>query len=88
MLYSELVRPLAEVYGNRLPEIEWVVLTKTKQPKVETHRLTPDSRQIERIKAMVHGVWKAIEAQHFYPVPSTMNCSGCPYQKPCGQWEG
>lgn len=88
LLYSELVKPLAEVYGHRLPEIEWAVLTKGKSPRVEIHRLQPDTAQIERVKAMVHGVWTAIKAQHFYPVPSTMNCSGCPFQTPCGQWEG
>ncbi len=64
------------------------MLTKTKQPKVERHELTPDSAQVNWTKAMVRSAWQAIAAGHFYPSPSAMNCSSCPYRTACDAWEG
>ena len=33
-------------------------------------------------------IFFAIEAEHFYPSPSPLNCPGCPYRKPCRAWRG
>ena len=88
LLYTELARPLARSLGNRPIEVEWVVITKTKKPTVARHRLTPDSRAIARVKAMVQHVWRAIAGGHFYPCPSSMNCPTCPYAAACRGWEG
>ena len=87
LLYTELVQPLAAAFGDRPIRVEWIVLSKTKQPKVERHQLTPDSAQIKRTKQIVRRVWQAIVAGHFYPSPSAMNCSSCPYRTACDQWE-
>ncbi len=88
LLYTELVRPLAAAFGDRPIRVQWVVLTKAKQPKVERHELTPDPAQVNRIKVIVGRVWQAIAAGHFYPSPSAMNCSSCPYRTACDAWEG
>ena len=87
LLYAELVKPLAESCGRPI-RIEWIVITKTKQPSVETHVLQYEPRQVERIKTIVRRVWQAISRGHFYPAPSSMNCSGCPYSEACRNWEG
>lgn len=42
--------------------------------------------RIERTKQVVERVWHAIEAGHFYPSPSPMECPGCPYRQACQQW--
>jgi len=88
LLYTELVQPLAEAFGDRPIRVEWIVLTKTKQPKVERHELTPDAAQVKWTKQMVRRVWQAIADRHFYPSPSAMNCSTCPYQTACREWDG
>jgi N-glycosidase YbiA len=88
MLYVELVRPIAKALGNRPIRVEWVVITKTKQPAVERHTLTPDVPAITRTKAIVRHVWQAIAAGHFYPCPSAMNCASCPFAEACRAWEG
>jgi len=88
LLYTELVQPLAEAFGDRPIRVEWIVLTKTKQPKVERHELTPDAAQVKWTKQMVRRVWQAIADRHFYPSPSAMNCSTCPYQAACREWDG
>ena len=87
LLYTELVRPLAEACGRPI-EIEWIVLTKTKEPTVHRHTLQPEPHAVARTKAVIQRVWRAIEQAHFFPSPSAMSCSTCPYAKPCQQWEG
>lgn len=88
LLYSELLQPLAREYGDRPIQLEWVVLTKTKTVSVDAHVLAPDPRQLARTKAVVRRVWESIQAGHFYPSPSAMNCSTCPFAKACQKWEG
>lgn len=88
LLYADLVKPLAESLGCDKIEINWIVITKTKQPVVERHTLTPDARLITRTKSIINRVWNAIRGGHFYPSPSAMNCALCPYRKPCQRWEG
>jgi RecB family exonuclease len=88
LLYGELVRPLAESLGNRPIRLEWVVLTKTRQPAVEQYSIAPCPREIARTKATVRQVWQAVVAGHFYPCPSAMNCPSCPYAGACRRWEG
>lgn len=88
LLYAELVQPLAEALGVQELCLDWIVITKTKQPTVEVHTRTPDPRQIARISIVVQRVWEAVKAGHFFPSPSTMSCSTCPYLQPCRQWEG
>jgi RecB family exonuclease len=88
LLYTELVRPLAEELGVRDVRLEWIVITKTKQPVVESHSLAPEPRQIARAKAVVRRAWEAIAGGHFYPSPSSMSCAGCPHWTACQKWEG
>ena len=47
-----------------------------------------DPLRIDRTKRVVERVWKAIEGEVFYPAPSTMSCTGCPYRDPCRKWCG
>lgn len=88
LLYAELAKPLAESLGLDQIQIGWIVLTKTKQPTIELHTLMPEQREIDRVKRIVLRVWQAIAEGHFYPAPSTMNCSGCPHRNACRNWEG
>lgn len=88
LLYAELLRPLAAGLGARDVRLEWIVVTKTKEPVVETHTLTPDPRQITRTKAVIQRAWAAIAGGHFYPSPSSMSCLGCSYWTACQRWEG
>ena len=83
LLYSDLVRQLAP--GKAL-RVEFAVLTKTKQPSAERHGFLVDPTEVERTKAMVTRVWRAIEAGHFYPAPSAMSCATCPFRDPCRTW--
>jgi CRISPR/Cas system-associated exonuclease Cas4 (RecB family) len=85
LLYHELAGGLGEGKPIRL---EFAVLTKTKSPALSLHPVAADRRQIARTKRVVARVWRAIQAGHFYPAPSLMQCPGCPYQRACQNWTG
>lgn len=85
LLYSELVKPL--VPGKRI-RLRFIVLTKTKGPIVDIHDLPTEPQRVKRILRIVERVWRAIESDSFYPTPSPMQCTTCPYRGPCRQWPG
>jgi putative RecB family exonuclease len=85
LLYSDLVRPLAD---GRQIRLEFIVLTKTKVPSVMRYPVEFDPRQVERTKRTVEHVWRAIQGEHFYPSPSPMQCPTCPFRQPCANWKG
>jgi len=85
LLYSELVRPLSDGKPVRLA---FGVLTKTKVPAVDLHPVVLSQARVQRTKRIVEHIWRAIQAGHFYPAPSAMNCSTCPYRKACRAWNG
>ena len=85
LLYSELVKEL--VPGKPL-KMRFAVLTKTKEPAIDIHELPVEPRQVERIKQTVERVWRSIAAGLFYPAPSPLQCSGCPFRGPCRAWQG
>lgn len=85
LLYSELAKDFAP--GKRM-RLEFAILTKTKETTIDRHASTADPSRVDRIKRVVEWVWRSIEAEHFFPAPSPMNCGGCPYRDPCRKWPG
>jgi CRISPR/Cas system-associated exonuclease Cas4 (RecB family) len=83
LLYSELARDFAPGKPVRL---EFAVITKSKETSIERHTSPVEPRRVDRVKRVFEKVWRSIEAEHFYPAPSTLNCPGCPYRDPCGRW--
>jgi CRISPR/Cas system-associated exonuclease Cas4 (RecB family) len=68
--------------------IEYVVLVKTRTPKVQRLTLTRSDEDLGRLGDLIQAVERAVEAAIFYPVESPLNCSGCPYRSPCRSWGG
>jgi putative RecB family exonuclease len=85
LLYGELAKDFAP--GKRI-KLQFGVLTKTKDVSVDTHSFAFDQAQVDRTKRIIERIWHAIEAEHFYPAPSMMNCPGCPYREVCKAWPG
>ena len=85
LLYSELVRQRFPGLSIRL---EFVVFTKAKTVAIGRHAVTLDPTRIARTLQIVQRVWRAIASGHFYPNPSPLNCSTCPYREPCRRWTG
>ncbi len=84
LLYGELLRHQLE----RPVELQFAVLTKTKQPDLQIHAVAADSLCVQRQQAMIRRVWRSIQGGHFYPHPSAMNCPTCPFQTTCAAWNG
>jgi putative RecB family exonuclease len=85
LLYSELARRLLPDRGVRL---RFLVLTKTKTPTVEAFDVEVSRRRSRRTIEVVEHTWQAIQAGHFYPAPSPMNCPTCPFRSECNAWTG
>ncbi|NQV23111.1 MAG: PD-(D/E)XK nuclease family protein [Rhodopirellula sp.] len=85
LLYSELARRLMP---DREVRLRFLVLTKTKKPTVEAFNVKVNRRRSHRTVLVVKHTWRAIEAGHFYPAPSPMNCPTCPFRSECNAWTG
>lgn len=83
LLYAELAKDFAP---GKPTLLEFIVLTKTKDVAVDRHSLPVTPAGVARVKRVVEQVWRAIEAEAFFPSPSAMNCPGCPYREPCRAW--
>ena len=85
LLYSELARRLLPGWNVKL---RFLVLTKTKSPIVESFDVAVSQHRARRTITVVEHTWEAIEAGHFYPAPSPMNCPACPFRSECNAWPG
>ena len=85
MLYGELVR---QFMPRKKLKLRFAILTKTQTPKVQKIDCSFDEAIVERSKITFKNVWSAIQAGHFYPNPSPMNCSGCGFRRACSAWRG
>ncbi len=86
-LYADLVKSLAIALDKPI-RLQWIVLTKTKNPAVEIHRVDNYAKPSARMKAIVQRVWQAIESRCFYPAHSPFHCGSCAYSNACRAWEG
>ncbi len=84
LLYGELLRRQLD----RPVRLQFAVLTKTRQPQLEVHPVAADPARIARQIAIIQRVWRSIQGAHFYPHPTAMNCTACPYQTACARWPG
>ncbi|REJ74266.1 MAG: PD-(D/E)XK nuclease family protein [Planctomycetota bacterium] len=83
LLYSQLLR---EVAPGKPLRLQFVVLTKTKQPAVEAIDVPYDPQQVERTWRIAQEVWRSIEAGRFWPNPSLTHCPACPFRAECRAW--
>ena len=84
-LYCELAKALAP--ECRI-EAEFVVITKTKSPTIETFAASVNQSQLDRTLLVAERTMDAIDAGNFYPHRSQMNCHSCPYRSACAAWDG
>lgn len=88
ILYAALARPITEALtDDGIPiRLEFVVLTKTKVPRIQTLTVSMDIDALARTKAVIRQVWRAMARGHVYPNPSPMHCASCPFTRACRQW--
>jgi putative RecB family exonuclease len=76
-----------ERYGEH-PKVEYTILVKTKTPQIQHLETARNEGDICRLGDIVGAIDRAIEESIFYPIESSMNCSGCPFLRPCREWRG
>lgn len=84
MIYAAAVEQLDMVEG-REKRYRFDVLTKTKKPKFLQYRLYKDDLDRRKLYRIVAEIWKAIEAEAFYPRYST-HYTGCAWEVMCREW--
>jgi putative RecB family exonuclease len=85
LLYADLVR---QVMPGKQLRLQFAVLTKTRDPKIQLLETRFDESRLDRTKRVVESVWSAIQSGHFYPSPSPMQCPSCGYRTQCNAWRG
>ena len=71
---------------GELPSFEYVVLIKTKTPRVQHVAVERTPTDFGRLGGLVKTVDRAVEAGIFYPIESPLNCSGCSFYPSCREW--
>ena len=71
---------------KELPTFDFVVLVKTKLPKIQRILTTRNQEDFGRLGNIIQMVDRAVQADIFYPIESPLNCSTCAFRKPCRSW--
>ncbi len=79
------VNAVREEYGEEAT-VEFVVLVKTKTPKIQRVSTFRNEDDLGRLGDLVEAVEHAVRTGVFYPNENPRNCSTCSYRTPCRQW--
>lgn len=85
VLYAQGCESIARDFGADVT-LRYVVVTKTKQPKIDAITVPYDRSRVLRSQAIIRQVFSAMKVGSVYPVPSPMNCSTCSFVKRCAHW--
>ena len=69
-------------------KLHFGIVTKSKTPAVQVLPVPTDAGRVAALKETVAGVWEAIQAGNFYPSPSPMSCTTCPFRSRCPVFGG
>jgi len=82
VLYGVTVGQMSRHLGVPV-KLHFAILTKHKTPLVQLLPVPSDRARVAAMKEGVGQIWEAIQAGNFYPSPSPMNCSTCPFHSRC-----
>ncbi|MBI1374271.1 MAG: DUF2800 domain-containing protein [Phycisphaera sp.] len=85
VLYALGTKAIAEEL-NATVRLRFVVLTKTKEPKIKAMPVTLTQDQIKRTTLVVRRVFESMKSGVIYPSPSPMNCTVCQHRRRCDAW--
>lgn len=86
-LYAATVARMARVL--RVPvKLHFAVITKAKKPIVQLLPVPTNANTLMVLKETAVQTWAAIKAGNFYPSPSPMTCTTCPFKSRCPIFKG
>jgi len=87
VLYGVTAQGMSRFLG--LPvQLHFAVMTKAKEPKIKLLSVPTDSQRVTTMTETALTTWQAILAGNFYPNPSPMSCSTCPFKSRCPVFAG
>jgi CRISPR/Cas system-associated exonuclease Cas4 (RecB family) len=87
VLYGATVERMRQHLG--LPvKLHFAILTKARTPIVQVLDIPADSGRLATMRQTVAQLWEAIQTGNFYPSPSPMACTTCPYRSRCSVFGG
>lgn len=72
-------------YGEPV-SLQFAVLLKTKVPRIQRIEASRTEVDSGRLGDLVVSVERSIAAEAFHPIESPLNCSSCPFRRPCRDW--
>ena len=85
VLYGHAAAPLARDLGATI-RLQFVVITKTKEPKIEALSVETNPDRVERSIAIIRQVFRSMRSGAVYPAPSPVSCGCCSYKGRCEGW--
>ena len=87
LLYRQSVSAMAR--DLQVPvELGFLVVTKQVRPQVQYLPVQAGTEALATLTSTLRQVWQAIQDRHFYPNPSPLNCTICPYKSHCPAFGG
>jgi putative RecB family exonuclease len=87
LLYGAMVKMISTSLGVPV-KLHFAVLTKAKKPVVQLLPVAHEPQRIAALTASICQVWEAIQVGNFYPSPSPMHCTICPFKSRCPVFAG
>ena len=84
---SAYVHAVQQRYDKRA-RVRYTILVKTKTPAIQNLETVRTDSDLTRLGDIAEAIQRAIASEAFYPVETPMNCSGCPFFRPCREWTG
>lgn len=87
LLYTSSVRSIST--HLHLPvHLHFAIITKAKKPVVQILPIPSNTEGLDALKDSIIQIWEAIQTGNFYPSPSPMNCTNCPFKSKCPIFKG
>jgi CRISPR/Cas system-associated exonuclease Cas4 (RecB family) len=86
-LYAATVARMARVLGVPV-KLHFAVITKAKKPIVQILPVPTNANTLTVLKETAVQTWAAIKTGNFYPNPSPMTCTTCPFKSRCPIFKG
>jgi putative RecB family exonuclease len=82
---SAYAHAILQRYDERA-RVRYTILIKAKTPAIQNLETVRTDFDLTRLGDIAEAIERAIASEAFYPVETPMNCSGCPYFRPCKDW--
>ncbi len=82
---SAYVHAVLQRYDERA-RVRYTILVKSKSPTIQNLETARTDSDLTRLGDIAEAIERAIASEVFYPVETPMNCSGCPFFRPCRDW--